>query len=86
MNAIDCQMNHEMTVLNIGSNPVATFMQQMIPHHQNAVNMARILMKKMPVYGDNSIGVNVDETEAGAKDGLSHLMIKIINVQNYQIS
>ena len=28
--------------------PIVTFMQQMIPHHANAVNMAKIVLKHAP--------------------------------------
>ena len=34
------QMNYEMRVEE-HSNPLVVFMDQMIPHHENAVNMAR---------------------------------------------
>ena len=34
------QMNYEMRVEE-HSNPLVVFMHQMIPHHENAVNMAR---------------------------------------------
>merc|ERR1719171_3127996 len=69
MNAIDCKMNHEMQVLNIEKNHVATFMHQMIPHHKNAVNMARIMLKKTAAYGDGSLkGNGIVESEEGEHD------------------
>ena len=37
---IRLQMNYEMRVEE-HSNPLVVFMHQMIPHHENAVNMAR---------------------------------------------
>ena len=40
--AIDCAMNAEMRIRYLGKNEqFAAFLQQMIPHHQNAVNMAK---------------------------------------------
>jgi hypothetical protein len=46
LQAMDCQMNVEMRVggFDDHSDPVATFCQQMIPHHRNAVNMAKLLL------------------------------------------
>jgi len=86
MNAIDCKMHHEMQVANVDSNPVVTFMHQMIPHHINAVNMARILLKKTSTYGDNSVGVDITESEPDARDGFEDMLLAMINTQNYQIS
>ena len=70
MEAIDCKMNHEMRVYLDDSDPVVTFCQQMIPHHANAVNMAKVLMKESPDSYDDTI----DE-----------LLWDIINVQNQQV-
>jgi len=50
---------------------LAVFMQQMIPHHTNAVNMARLLLK-FP-----------DEEEMD--EDLTHILYGIINQQNFQI-
>ena len=44
MEAIGCKMNYEMRVEE-DSNPLVVFMHQMIPHHVNAVNMARIALR-----------------------------------------
>jgi hypothetical protein len=42
--AIDCAMNAEMRVDYEGkTDQFVTFLQQMIPHHQNAVNMAKFV-------------------------------------------
>mmetsp|Transcript_20472 Transcript_20472/g.38499 ORF Transcript_20472/g.38499 Transcript_20472/m.38499 type:complete len:317 (-) Transcript_20472:872-1822(-) len=65
MASIDCQMHTEMRVFSNATNPVVTFMHQMIPHHQNTVNMAKILLKQG--------GSLDDETEA--------LLWNIINTQ-----
>merc|ERR1719171_2423418 len=74
---------------HIEPDSVTTFMHQMIPHHQNAVNMARVLLKKTPsgyVGGDGSLKVSIAETEAGEHDGFQDILLDMINTQNYQIS
>lgn len=50
MQAIDCMMNKEMRIAGFDSHQssIVTFMQQMIPHHANAVNMAKIVLKHAP--------------------------------------
>jgi uncharacterized protein (DUF305 family) len=47
LEAIDCQMNKQMLVTGFDTHadPIVTFMQQMIPHHANAVSMSKILLK-----------------------------------------
>jgi len=71
--AMDCHMNYHMkTILNEES-PVATFMHQMIPHHQNAVNMAKALLKT---------GALDAESEADAE--VIDILWGIINIQNKQ--
>ncbi|CAM9751235.1 unnamed protein product, partial [Choristocarpus tenellus] len=73
MHAIDCKMNYEMRIeqADSSSNTVA-FMHQMIPHHENAVNMAKILLKNP---GDEEL----DEEVGG-------MLRDIINSQNAQIT
>jgi len=77
MEAIDCKMNYEMRVEE-HKNPLVVFMHQMIPHHENAVNMARIALK----HASEAEGWNY-----GFKRGLhvGGLMRDIINTQNEQI-
>ena len=53
-------------------NKAAVFMQQMIPHHANAVSMAKLLLKTEAV------------AVAGVED-LEDVLHSIINIQNYQI-
>ena len=77
MEAVDCHMTAEMRLSYI--DPVTTFMHQMIPHHQNAVNMAKALYKDANVEDMKS---SEDETETS----VYFLIKEIINVQNYQIS
>jgi len=72
--AVDCQMHYEMyseTTAN-ESDKVALFMQQMIPHHVNAVNMAKLLLKQA-------------KAEVDAVDDLEDILHDIINTQNFQI-
>ena len=45
MYALDCHMNYNMKSILANSDPIVTFIHQMIPHHQNAVNMAKALLK-----------------------------------------
>ncbi|CAJ1397320.1 unnamed protein product [Effrenium voratum] len=78
MQAIDCKMKAEMldeTSVDHG-NQVAVFMQQMIPHHLNAVNMAKILLKHVDAA---TIDAAIEE------QGLTHMLNDIINVQNFQV-
>merc|ERR1719161_1936042 len=78
MQAIDCKMNRDMKSYTKADqeDKVAIFMEQMIPHHENAVNMAKILLKHVPAA---KITAAIDE------DGLTHILHDIIAQQNYQI-
>ena len=64
-------MNKEMHVPLLDS-ARNTFLEQMIPHHLNAVNMAKLLMK-------------TDLDSVAATDGLEDILWDIVNVQNYQV-
>ena len=75
MRAIDCAMNYEMSTVN-HPNPLVVFMHQMIPHHINAVNMARIALK----HSMEAAGVE-DDSELD----VPALMRDIVNTQNLQI-
>ena len=44
MYALDCHMNYNMKSILANSDPIVTFIHQMIPHHQNAVNMAKAVV------------------------------------------
>jgi uncharacterized protein (DUF305 family) len=75
LQAVDCQMSSQMSVVShdsYGTDHIATFAHQMIPHHANAVNMAKLLLQTDPA------GV------AGVED-LEGILYNIINVQNFQI-
>merc|ERR1712178_278189 len=55
-------------------NKLEVFMQQMIPHHVNAVNMGRIMLKF----------AGTELAQPGMED-LRNIMHAVINNQNYQI-
>lgn len=74
MEAIDCKMNYEMRVEE-HSNPLVVFMHQMIPHHENAVNMARIALKH----------AQAAEGFADSELSVPALLRDIVNTQNKQI-
>ena len=75
MEAIDCKMNYEMRVKEKETNKLAVFMEQMIPHHWNAILMSRIALKHaMDSEGFDDGDLNVPQ-----------LMRNIINVQMQQI-
>ena len=46
IDAMNCAMFAGMTTKYSANSPVALFIHQMIPHHQNAVNMAKVLLKQ----------------------------------------
>jgi uncharacterized protein (DUF305 family) len=75
MQAIDCKMTKEMRVIGHDnhSSAIVSYMQQMIPHHINAVNMAKVLIK---LAGQSTI----DNTE-----DLMDILWTIINTQMYQV-
>ena len=81
LKAIDCQMHHDMAVnVPTGSSKFATFARQMIPHHQNAVAMAKTLAKHHGV-SDYPAPIVEDQDMAWANT----LIRNIINAQNFQI-
>merc|ERR1719265_1851836 len=67
-------MDREMRVQGHDSHadPIATFSKQMIPHHINAVNMAKLLLK-------------FDAAAVSAVEDLEDILWGIINVQNNQV-
>jgi len=73
MYAMDCHMQHGMRTA-LSADPMAAFMHQMIPHHQNAVNMAKLLLK-----------MGVDEAK-DAEGEVESMLYNIVNVQNNQIN
>ena len=85
MEAIDCKMYKDMQAMHGSSDYMTTFIHQMIPHHTNAVNMARIILKKSKTYGDGSAEVDISG-ELGAFDGVEDMLLDMVHGQNYQIS
>jgi len=82
LEAIDCQMHHAMAVSvpSTTTSKFATFARQMIPHHQNAVSMAKALLKHHKLADYPPAG-----TEDQDMDFAKGLAWNIINVQNRQI-
>jgi len=72
--AMDCAMHHGMRTMDykLHRDPVATFMHQMIPHHMNAVNMGRLILKTI-------------DAETLQASGLEDVVYSVINAQMYQI-
>ena len=80
IDSMNCHMLSGMTTnVNAGSS-TALFLHQMIPHHQNAVNMAKGLMKIDPPSCPDL--TDPDETDDCA---LESILREIINTQNAQI-
>jgi Domain of unknown function (DUF305) len=77
--AINCQMMAEMTTGFKSADPVALFIHQMIPHHQNAVSMAKNLLRLNTVVCDDLS--NEDDQDCI----LESVLRGIINTQNHQI-
>merc|ERR1711957_469331 len=76
--AINCRMTVGMTTnMNAGS-AKALFIHQMIPHHRNAVNMAKALLESGELDCD-------DYTSETADCALEQIAREIIPVQNHQI-
>ncbi|KAG7371893.1 protein of unknown function DUF305 containing protein [Nitzschia inconspicua] len=83
--AMNCHMMASMTTTAEGSNS-ALFCHQMIPHHQNAVNMAKALLHAHPdvITCDTSGPVEEGDDQAWTCV-LLNILYSIINDQNYQI-
>lgn len=78
LDAMNCAMMVGMTTH--ATSPIALFAHQMIPHHQNAVNMAKSLLKT------GGMGTCEDLTnEDDPNCIMEHLMYEIISNQNHQI-
>jgi hypothetical protein len=62
---------------NVGQDPASLFMYHMIPHHENAVNMAKALLPNVPCD---------DLTKEDDPDCVLNALARdIINTQNFQI-
>lgn len=78
--AINCHMIAGMTTGFTTSDPIALFIYQMIPHHQNAVNMAKNLLLSNAVVCDD-----LSNPEENEDCTLQAILRGIINSQNYQV-
>jgi len=78
IDAMDCHMMVGMTTGAQAQSETALFIHQMIPHHQNAVNMAKALLKTGSLGCENV----EDETDDCA---MEVIVREIINGQNAQI-
>jgi hypothetical protein len=78
IDAMNCHMLAGMTIRVGASSPKILFLKQMIPHHQNAVNMAKALLKT----GQLDCQDVTKETEDCIMMALMH---SIIGEQNFQI-
>ena len=82
LKAIDCKMHHDMAVSvpSTSTSKFATFARQMIPHHQNAVSMTKVLTKHHKATDYPAAGT--EDQDMAFAEGLAR---NIINVQNRQI-
>lgn len=78
LDAMNCAMMVGMTTH--ATSPIGLFIYQMIPHHQNAVNMAKALLK-MGGMGTCENLTNEDDPVCV----MEYMMYEIINNQNHQI-
>lgn len=76
--AMDCAMLAGMTTNIESQSRTALFIHQMVPHHANAVNMAKALLKTGLVECD-------DLTEETDGCVLESILREIVNNQNFQI-
>jgi len=79
IDSMNCAMTAGMTTGATSDSAAALFVHQMIPHHQNAVNMAKALLNSGELVCDD---LSSDET-AGCL--LEQISLEIITQQNHQI-
>merc|ERR1719157_196394 len=81
LKAVDCKMHHDMAVSvpSATTSKFATFARQMIPHHQNAVSMTKVLTKHHKAADYPAAGT--EDQDMAFAEGLAR---DIINVQNRQ--
>lgn len=78
--AMDCAMVNGMTNTVKSESEVALFIHQMIPHHQNAVNMAKALLNTEKLAGCEDVTDDEDPLCV-----MQEIVYSIINNQNHQI-
>merc|ERR1719247_1944058 len=71
LHSMDCAMDYNMRTTLDATSDATSFMHQMIPHHNNAINMAKLLMKK--------------DTTLAADDAITDILWSIINNQGMQV-
>lgn len=79
IDSMNCKMLAEMTTGISAESEVALFLHQMIPHHDNAVQMAKALLES----GD--LDSCTDYLDESPECLMFDIAISIINGQNYQI-
>jgi len=78
IDAMDCAMTVGMTTAATAESKVGLFINQMIPHHQNAINMAKALLKTGNVNCE-------DLTEESDECAMEQILWEIIGNQSFQI-
>ena len=79
IDAMDCSMMAGMTTGVSADSTIALFNHQMVPHHQNAVNMAKALLKSGKVVCADITDEDSDMCV------MEQILYEIVNNQNYQI-
>lgn len=79
IDAMNCAMLAGMTTGYAASSPVALFIHQMIPHHRNAVNMAKVLLHQ------NVLECSDLTNEDDPVCHMEAILRDIVNTQNFQI-
>ena len=83
IDSMNCAMMAGMTTSVKGTeSEVALFIHQMIPHHQNAVNMAKALLKVGNLKCDD---LTDEESEQAPDCAMKVILLEIVNNQNAQI-
>eukprot|EP00986_Skeletonema_menzelii_P021049 scaffold33005_cov177-Skeletonema_menzelii.AAC.5 len=83
IDSMNCAMMVGMTTsVKDSESEVALFLHQMIPHHQNAVNMAKALLKTEKLKCDD---LTDEESEQADDCALEIILREIVNNQNAQI-
>ena len=79
IDSMNCRMIADMTTGVAAESEVALFMHQMIPHHENAINMAKALLQS----GD--LNECTDYASEEPKCRMFDIAISIVNGQNFQV-
>jgi hypothetical protein len=87
LDAMNCEMKTNMHSYTTAdhSDKIAVFMQQMIPHHKNAINMAKLLLKQVPAADIKAAYDDPADPEDDEDDKLTNILYDIISVQSYQV-